>query len=177
MNFPDHDLIIHGIETESDAVFNTDNYGAFNVSAILRYAIEHGVKTLARLNVDHSLGCLMNCDLDMEQIFRLRRLTDKELSSRTLLIYIDAGDGTHICIDGNHRLAETCHRARARGDEWVDVKSLVVTLAQAERFRVRYFRVSPTGIQTEITSSEMLSIQMGVYTDRDGTIRDTRQAS
>lgn len=177
MNIDQDDLIITGIENETDAVFTTDKFGAFNVNSILRYAITHGQKTLARLNVGHSLGCLLNCDLDMEHIFRLMRLTDRELSSRSLLLYIDAGDGTHICIDGNHRLAELCRRARERGDEWVDVKSLVITLAQADPFRVRYFRRDPNGVEHEITSREMLDSINGCYTDNDGTIRDMRRAS
>lgn len=177
MNHPTDDLIIRGIENETDAVFTTDKFGAFNVSSILNYAIKHGKKTLARLSVAHSLTCLMNCDLDMQHIFRLMRLNDRELSSRTLLLYIDAGDGTHICIDGNHRLAELCRRARDRREEWIDVKSLVVTLEQAQQFRVTYHRRDPAGIEHEITSSEMLSSIKGCYTDRDGTIRDMRQAS
>lgn len=175
MNEPTDDLIIEGIEFETDAVFTTDKFGAFNVSRILRYAIRHGQRHLARLNIAHSMACLLNCDLDMHHISRLMQLSDEELTSRTFLLYIDAGDGTHICIDGNHRFAETCRRARDRGEEWVDVPSLTVTLEQADQFRIRYYKLDAAGNQTEIPSAEMLSIISGCYSDDDGTIRDMRR--
>jgi hypothetical protein len=176
MHMSKDDLIIEGIENDTDAVFTTDNNGAFNVSRIYNYAVKHGVGVTAKLDVSNVMQCMLNCDLDIQHSIRLMSLLDHELHAATIALYIQLDDGTHMLIDGNHRIAEIARRAAFRGQEFIEVRALVITLAEAEQFRIRYFERTRTG-RREISSAEMLATISGVYSDSDGTITDLREAS
>jgi hypothetical protein len=176
MHIDKADLIIEGIESDTDAVFTTDLHGAFNVSRIYKYAVTRGVAITAQLNVANVMQTMLNCDLDMQHSIRLMALLDHELYAATLALYIQLDDGTHMLIDGNHRIAETARRAAYRGQETIEVRALVITLAEAQQFRIRYYEQTRTD-RREISSAEMLAEIQGVYSDRDGTITDMRGAA
>lgn len=172
----DGDLIVRGIDSEEDVIFTTEHHGAFNVSKAMLWAIEHGETMTAQLDVAHALRTLLRIDLDAEHLLALNSLSDEKLDKITVLLYIDLGDGTHMLIDANHRLAAKAARAARNGVAMIECPAFVISLADAQAFRVRYFAVI-NGQEKEIAEAAMLEQMTGVYSKPDGTFEDRRTPS
>jgi hypothetical protein len=168
------ELIIRGMRSLNDVAYTSNKFGSINITAALEYASEHGARVSAQLNVADVLRSMLNVDLDMDHVIKLNNIQYAELRNLTVALYIDMEDGTHLLVDGNHRIAVLAARSARAGIETIEVKSFVLSRAQAEPFRIRYFAVV-NGIEREVGPDELLDEISGVYTQPDGTIRDHRE--
>lgn len=174
--YEDGDLLIRGVEDGAESVFTSDRHGAYNVNRAIVWAMEHGESIAAHLDVSHVLRTLLDIDLDTEHLLALTEISDEELMRLTTLLYIDVGDGTHMLIDGNHRLSAIASRAARNGQSMIVCNALVISMADAQQFRVRYYVVQ-NGAEEEIDSVAVLKIIEGTYSRPDGSMRDTRTAT
>ncbi len=170
---PYGEIIARGMRDAEDVVFTHEKFGSINITAAYEYAAEHGDRVSAQLNVSAVLRTMLRVDLDMDHVIRLNNMHYAELRAIMLALYIDMQDGTHVLIDGNHRLAVLAARSARAGLETIDVNSFVLSLEQAEQFRVRFF-VSIRGIEREIGPAEVLTEISGIYSQPDGSIKDHR---
>lgn len=152
------DLIIRGA-SETDVTFMHDDVGAFNVTQAIAWAKANTEVASVHLDVPDALSILVQRDLDCRRLGELwirHGQGDLTIFAEPLL-YVEWNDGTHLLIDGAHRLMLMCY---IESIQFYD--ALVIPFEQHRQFLVRYF-YRRAGRETEVPAKTMLQFEVGVY--------------
>lgn len=166
-------LIIIGLEEHQES-FTSEKAGTFNVTRARAWANANveaidatiGVVDILKLSKDHD-------SLDSRLMAQLLQKDVQEIIRSTVLLYIVWDDGRHLLIDGHHRLAAV--GLMSIGQRSVTMRAQFIPFDKKERFRVRYIE-HRDGVAREIAPLEILKTIDGIFTSKDGTIRDERAA-
>lgn len=165
------ELIVRGIDAVDNQVFHSNIGGSFNATRAHAWAVNNIQGTMAEMQTLDTLKMSYRCDLDDRLMLNLIQKNPVDILRESILTFIHWNDGTDILIDGNHRLACCASACGRAGIERFKMKAYVIPFEEAHRFAVTHiFRYN--GFEIPVTSTELLSMLTGVYSNEDHSIRE-----
>lgn len=172
--FPQEDgstIVICGM-SEHDACYTNERAGSFNVTVAAPWAEANLPIVPVKLDVMDTLrGLHENIDLDVNRLMQIAERDFGDVLNATVLLYVLMPDGSHMLIDGHHRLtflAMCCGRASL---DWLPAKARMIPYELAQQFKVSYIERMPDGREREISAEELLVRISGIYSSPDGSMR------